>query len=151
ITGIVREAGSGNPIAGVEIRVPRNTRSLSSPPIFTKTDENGKYTLAGLPHGTHRLDVAPPDKTPYVQTTVRVDSLQGGFEPTEFNIEMRRQPAIAGKVVDAVSGQPVSGYVDYHPLVSNKNAANHINLSERGRSNHGLTASIDADGHFFLP
>jgi hypothetical protein len=150
ITGVVREKASGRPLAGVEI-IRAYTGNTLDPRIATTTDKDGRYTLTGLPHGSHRLKAYPPQNTPYVTTEVIAAANQNGFEPLTLDIELERQPAVTGRLTDQATGKPLRGWIEYRPLAVNPNLAANRALAERRLGNQPPSTRTDADGRFTLP
>ncbi len=148
IRGMVREKGSGKPLAGVEVL--RAWTRDDDPEGEATSDKDGRYTLTGLPPGIHVLQVRPAPGTPYVESQVRVVADQPGFEPVAFDVELERRPAVRGRVTDRTTGKPVKAWVEYRPLAKNPNLAAHPTLAEPRLGNHPPTTSTDADGRFFL-
>jgi RNA polymerase sigma factor (sigma-70 family) len=149
IAGVVREKGSGKPLAGVEVSRPW-TRD-DDPSAWTTTDKEGRYRLTGLPPGVHTLKVEPPRNTPYLATEVRAAADQPGVEPVTFDIALDRQPAVTGRVTDRATGKPVQAWVEYRPLARNANLKTNPVLAEPKWGNHPPAAATDADGRFTLP
>jgi RNA polymerase sigma factor (sigma-70 family) len=149
IVGVVRDKESGRPLADIPIRT--LWRRDDEPRAWTTSDKDGRYQLTGLPGGIHTLRVEPPRNTPYLDTDVRVVADQPGFEPVTCDIQLQRQPAVSGRVLDRASGKPVRGWVEYRPLATNPNLKTHPDLAEPAWGKHPPTTTTDRDGHFTLP
>ncbi|MBM7553900.1 carboxypeptidase regulatory-like domain-containing protein [Thalassobacillus pellis] len=103
LSGTVTDFLTGAPLTGVIIEV-----RLGGTDILvrrTLTDENGNYLLEGLPSGTFDVVAQLTDYSIFVSTVV--------LSPTEteiLDIVLTPSPAtIQGTVVDAVTGNPISG------------------------------------------
>jgi RNA polymerase sigma factor (sigma-70 family) len=149
ILGVVREKGSGKPLAGFEVGRPW-TRD-DDPQVWATTDKEGRYKLLGLPGGVHTLQVRPPQNSAYLTTEVRVAADQLGFEPVTFDIQVERQPAATGRVIDRATGKPAAGWIEYRPLAGNPNLKTNPFLAEPRMTNHPPSAAIDKEGRFLLP
>ena len=101
IQGIVRERGTGKPIAGALA----NTLA---------TDALGRFQIDNLPlQFKYRLDVEVPEGTPYFRRRLTVESQGPGLEPVAADIELSRGVLVRGRLTDKVSGKPVRGRVFY--------------------------------------
>ncbi len=149
ILGVVRDQGSGKPLAGVEVG--RNWTRDDEPQAWATTDQDGRYRLTGLPPGNHTLTVRPPAHLPYLEREVRVDADGPGVEPVTCDIQLERQPAVTGRVMDRATGKPVPGWVEYRPLARNPNLKTHPLLAEPRWRTFPPTVSLDKDGRFMLP
>jgi RNA polymerase sigma factor (sigma-70 family) len=149
ILGVVREKGSGKPLAGVQVE--RSWTRDDDPRAWTTTDKEGRYKLTGLPPAIHVLKVFPAPNMPFLATEIRVQADQPGIEPVAFDIHLERQAAVTGRVIAGKTGKPVQGHVEYRPLANNPNLGSHPLLAE-GRWNYRPSPhSTDAQGHFLLP
>jgi RNA polymerase sigma factor (sigma-70 family) len=149
ILGVVREKGSGKPLAGVGVS--REWTRDDDPQGWATTDKEGRYKLTGLPPGVHTLRVDPPRGTPYLTAEFRVQADQPGIEPVTFDIQLERQPAASGRVIDRATGKPVQAWVEYRPLAKNPNLKANAFLAEARWRNHPPSDRTDADGRFMLP
>jgi RNA polymerase sigma factor (sigma-70 family) len=149
IVGVVREKGSGKPLAAVQVG--RAWTRDDDPSAWATTDKDGRYKLTGLPPGVHTLKVEPPRNTPYLATEVRAAADQPGVEPVTFDIALDRQPAVTGRVTDRATGKPVQAWVEYRPLAGNPSLKTNPVLAEPKWGNHPPAVATDADGRFTLP
>jgi RNA polymerase sigma factor (sigma-70 family) len=150
IVGVVREKGTGKPIAGADVRTP--FRRDDEPVAWAKTDGDGKYQLLGLPPGVHRVTVRPPANTPYIDTESQVDASTPGIAAVTHDIEVERRPAVTGRLTDAATGEPVKGWVEYRPLAKNPNLkANPLLAKFQAYGSHPPAAATDGAGRFTLP
>ena len=104
ITGHVKD-NNGNPLAGIQITI----AASGAIPVNLLTDANGFYSLPNVPRHLNYFIVPDPfspyDFVPaskFIQdlTTSQVVDFVGTLQPTKV---------IAGRVVEAISGQGISG------------------------------------------
>ena len=107
VAGVVREAGSGQPIAPFRLVVLRGGRGWKLP-IRTATvvDATGRFEIGDLPPGPVVLLVSAPGHTPSEEVEVAVPGHPG---EAELEIRLSQGGRVAGRVTDRVSGQPLSG------------------------------------------
>jgi RNA polymerase sigma factor (sigma-70 family) len=149
IVGVVREKGSGKPLAGVEVGRPW-TRD-DDPQAWTTTGKDGCYKLTGLPAGIHTLRVQPPANSPYLMTEARVTADQPGIEPVTFDIQLERRQVVAGRVIDRATGAPVEAWIEYRPLAKNPNLKADSVLAQPAWGRHPPSTGSGRDGRFMLP
>lgn len=133
--GVVRDAKTGEPIAGVEIWSTQFAGQKISGvhTIKTKTDENGRYRLEGMPKGDGNRVVVVPTDLPYFTSAVDVPN-PPGIEPVELNIELHRGTWVTGRVTDKLTGKGVPARMYYIPFPDNQFAHDTPEFVER---NHG--------------
>jgi len=66
ITGVVKDAKTGRPLAGTQVKL----KGLERPPV--KTDANGFYRLDSVPTGVASVEVTAPEFVPAINT-VQID------------------------------------------------------------------------------
>ncbi len=116
LEGIVRESGTGRPIAGVKVS---GSGEDGSSHAEATTDPQGRYRLAGLPVAAPiRLDFYPKDGLGYLPASQTVPAAPGAG-PITAEVEMSRAITATGRVVERGTGEPVSGSVMYQPLAGN--------------------------------
>jgi beta-lactamase regulating signal transducer with metallopeptidase domain/protocatechuate 3,4-dioxygenase beta subunit len=114
IVGIVRDAVTGTPLAGVSIESP------SERGIRTETDAQGRYRLVGLAKARQNvINVVPnPDQPYFARKRVNVPE-SVGLAPITLDFNLTRGTWITGRVTDKATGAPVHAFVVYLPGVSN--------------------------------
>lgn len=156
ITGIVRDATSGEPLADVEVR----SQVIAGVPymtdvVRTRTDANGRFRLVGMPKGAgNELLVVPNDEQPYFMQEVEVPD-PAGMGPIEVEVKLARGLWISGRVTNKATGEPVYGRLHYLPFLDNANAVAAFGLiGGIPRVPGGMLAQhhykTDADGRFRL-
>ncbi len=126
ITGTVRDAESGLPLTGVEVRLNQyaGTNFLVEGFLSATTDAQGRYTLHGAPKPNdpergHRLRLIPQIDQPYFRTELDVPKREGLGAVTS-DAALKRAIMVRGRIADAVTGRPVRGMVIYRPFLSNE-------------------------------
>jgi RNA polymerase sigma factor (sigma-70 family) len=116
VEGIVREAGTGKPLAGVSVHALGDYRSGA----LTTTDAKGHYLLAGLPKGKdYNIYAEPPKDSPLLPRMIRPAD-DGALGPLPCDIELARGVVVTGRVIDRATGKGVKGGIRYAPLADNK-------------------------------
>lgn len=89
---------NGKPVAGVGV-------SVRMEDFATTTGKEGRFTLAGLPPGEHRLLFSAPGWSAVEKTVILADEEQHQLEPVTLSPARPWQ----GKVVDDATGEPIAG------------------------------------------
>ncbi len=117
IVGTIRDMDNGKPLAGVTIQ----SYTLQGHPISglgrgfirTKTDEQGRYRLTGIPVGKDNVILAvPPVDQPYLVLRKSAE-LPADKDSVEIDFRLKRGVWIRGRVTDAATGEPVRAEVEY--------------------------------------
>jgi RNA polymerase sigma factor (sigma-70 family) len=116
VEGVVREAGTGKPLAGVSVHALGDFRSG----VFTTTDAKGHYLLSGLPKGKDYNIYAEPPKGSSLLPRMLRPADDGGLGPLPFDIDLARGVVITGRLIDRATGKGVKGGIRYAPLPDNK-------------------------------
>ena len=156
IVGVVRDAKTGRPLAGVQVvsdrLAGRFSGILSLTTRDTVSDATGNYRLEGLPKGEGNEIVAmPPDGEPYFMRKFDVPTAPG-FEPITLDLEMHRGVLIQGRVSDKATGAPIAGArMVFVPWPDNPNVNDVADLT-RGhwREDVGGRYETDRDGRYTL-
>ena len=154
IVGTVRDAATGQPLAGVGIEswLFAGTKIGGIRVLRAETDQKGNYRLVGMPRGTgNEVLVLPNDDQPYFMRELTVPPAPGSGSAT-LDIELHRGLWIIGRVTDRVTGEPVLAYVHYLPFRSNTDASRipefDVNRSVGGDQHRYRTRP---DGSFRMP
>jgi beta-lactamase regulating signal transducer with metallopeptidase domain len=146
IVGTVRDKDTGKPLAGVTIK---SNNYFISAYIKTATDDQGRYSLNGMPIDKDiKLLAVPPADQPYLlslktaDTTADKDSIQVDFE-------LKQGTWIRGKVADAKTGEPAPCcIVEYYVFLDNPNYKSAPGF--KGAYDLGLYQT-DQDGRYAMP
>lgn len=105
ISGVVRDAATGVPVAQAEVSLQLpDGRSISSP-----VDGQGQYSIDGLPAGSYRINAAAaPDKGQMTPVNGKSVKLAPGQKLTSVDLRLPSIGIITGRVLDE-NQQPVSG------------------------------------------
>jgi protocatechuate 3,4-dioxygenase beta subunit len=121
VSGVVREKGSGKPLAGatVESVVLAGTNFHGHTFVRTTADREGRYRLVGLPPGEgNRIRALPPEGQPYLSDSRPVPA-PDGLGAVAVDFELSRGVWVEGKVTDKVTGKPVPAGVEYFAFRDN--------------------------------
>jgi hypothetical protein len=147
VTGVVRDATTKRPLAGVRVRTYYSLIERE-----TVTDERGRYRLAGLQRetkeGSQVAIQVMSDASPYVPAIFSIPRGVAGPEYTQ-DVELHGGVWITGKVTDAATGKPVPAEIDYSPFKSNK-AAEGIAILDAGWAQSSQFAYTQPDGSYKL-
>lgn len=167
VEGVVREASTGRGIAGVTVRVERQSfwdwgREW---PFLTTTDAEGRFRLVGLSSSLNVLISArPAPDQPYLRWT-RDIKIERGDGPQTLDFALKRGVWVQGRVIDKATRQPVPSRVEYHVFFDNPNVrdrpgmfynADEYRTDESGRyrmivfPGRGLMSADVGTGHYAL-
>jgi beta-lactamase regulating signal transducer with metallopeptidase domain/protocatechuate 3,4-dioxygenase beta subunit len=121
IVGTVRDAKTGEPLAGVSVESWRlSGESMGGQRgLRTTSDAQGRYRLNGMPKGKgNEIFVVPNDDQPYFMRELKVPDTPG-IEPVTVDIELDRGLWITGRVTDKETGKPVFSRINYWPFLTN--------------------------------
>jgi hypothetical protein len=98
ISGVVRDAGTGAPVAEASVSLPINNRGEVA---VSQTDAQGQYALTGIPVGTYRGNASArpqgdPAMTPKQDKTV---TLKMGQKLTSTDFRISSLGIISGRVL----------------------------------------------------
>jgi RNA polymerase sigma factor (sigma-70 family) len=149
VTGIVREKGTGKPIAGVTVGRP--FVADPSPPLWTKTDKDGRFRLDGMALSKHELRVDPSADQPYLETRFQVDTAADlRITPVDCVVEIARQRLVVGRVVNRATGKGVIANVEYRALAGNPALKDAPELDKPQWNSSHLYARTGPDGRFAI-
>ncbi|HUY32355.1 MAG TPA: M56 family metallopeptidase [Pirellulales bacterium] len=124
IVGVVRDAQTRRPLAGVSVEsdVFAGSNFGNIRVLRAVTDDAGRYRLVGMPKGKgNQLLAVPNDDQPYLMREIKVpESL--GLEPVQVDIELHRGIWITGRITDRSTDKPLIARVHYLPFRSNEYA-----------------------------
>jgi RNA polymerase sigma factor (sigma-70 family) len=124
VRGIVRERGTGRPIANAHIGFFDIIGSS------TTSDPDGRYTIFGL--GKRPQYGYEASAMPYFHIK-RYEGIADtpGLEPLTVDIELERGVAVRGRLLDRATGQPVRGHLEYICYSTNPHAAEFTSLGSQ--------------------
>ncbi|HEX7378076.1 MAG TPA: hypothetical protein VF278_13230 [Pirellulales bacterium] len=134
ITGVVRDAKTRQPLAGVSIEsnMFAGSNFINTRQLRAVSDAEGRYRLVGMPKGTgNRVLAVPNDDQPYLMRDFKVPESRG-LAPVELDIELHRGVWITGRVTDLRSGAPIVARLHYLPFLSNDFARQTPEFGEPG-------------------
>jgi RNA polymerase sigma factor (sigma-70 family) len=151
ISGVVRDAKTQKPVAGV--RVVAETYDESAffrrwVKVEAKTDREGRYTLDRLPKlKQHIVLVDPPAGSSHLHYFAEVRDAEG-FKPITLNVDLQPAVLVTGRVTDKATGQPIRARVWYRPLQENEFEDRTPGYTIEGHGPWGTNddALTDADG-----
>lgn len=122
ITGVVRDAVTKQPVAGV--RVASQFMAEASflrqwHAVETTTDADGKYTLMGTAPARETVVLFdPPPGRGYLHAYATAES-RVEVAPKALDADLRRGVVVEGRLTDRDTGKPVRAHVFYRPLDGN--------------------------------
>ncbi len=156
VTGIVKDAKTGEPMAGVGIEsyVMAEQRMVAQRQIRVKTDEEGRYTLRGLPKGAgNQIIAVPNDDQPYLMRVFDVPN-PTGMKPIDLDLELNRGVWITGQLTNKATGKNIriedEAYVYYYPYLSNPFAQATPEYDRQEFLGYQLRYKIATDGSYRL-
>jgi RNA polymerase sigma factor (sigma-70 family) len=148
VVGTVRDRATGKPLAGVGVNGSAKDAWWENH-AYTKTDEQGRYRLIGLPKvPERRLGFHAGDNSPYLEAGYLVKDIEG-VGPITFDVGLVRGVVINGRVTERATGKPVRGAgIHYNPLAGNPSFDKTPGSDIHRFASIGYSA--DADGRFRL-
>jgi 5-hydroxyisourate hydrolase-like protein (transthyretin family) len=111
IRGVVKDAATGKPRAGVQVRLTREGRELLPLALSAKTDAEGRYEIHGARKATsYLLEVDSDVNSRHVAAEVVVDDT-AGYEPITADFAVKKGVIVTGKVIDGGTKKPIPGIV----------------------------------------
>ncbi|HEX4792478.1 MAG TPA: M56 family metallopeptidase [Humisphaera sp.] len=142
VSGIVRDAGTHKPLAGVGLQ---SSIDWSRPRPQAITDDQGRYRINGLPRGSVEI-AAWSLNEPYVPTFSETPE-GAGPGPLTIDFELHKGLWISGKVSSRADGSPVPAMVEYRPLRTNA-AIRGIKILQLGWGVSPLNGQTQPDGTY---
>ncbi|HKB02630.1 MAG TPA: sigma-70 family RNA polymerase sigma factor [Gemmataceae bacterium] len=140
IHGVVRDADTGQPVAGVRVNGFGGATDAT-------TDQNGRYELPGYRKGPkYNVYAWPADGSTYFPGLAEAND-RAGLDPLEINLTVRAGIPVAGRIRDVANGKPVAGLVRYYPLAGNPNVTS-VSVGEKPGEFFTLNVKTRADGSF---
>lgn len=156
IEGMVRDAKTGTPLAGLDVYSYRYAGSdfIGIKDLKATTDAEGRFRLEGMPKGAgNSLLIVPTDDQPYFMREFPVPD-PSGLATVTVEIGLHRGIWIEGKVTDKATGEPVpNARLHYLPFLSNTFAQATPEFDAEGNTDgvgHQTRYETKADGTFRL-
>ncbi len=160
VQGTVRDATTGEPIAGLEIESDfiAGSDHLPKGMLRTKTDAQGRYRFVGLPEGDgpnlsdyNVIRFLPNGEIPYLMRMVTVPSSRDPGAQI-LDVKLSRGIWISGRVTDKETGKPVRACVQYLPFLDNPNTFDRPEFPANGNMDGDTYWIIsDAEGRYRTP
>jgi beta-lactamase regulating signal transducer with metallopeptidase domain len=132
--GIVREKGTGHPLAGARINVSVVGDGPGRAPSSAVSDDAGHYTITDLSRSREYTLIAMAKAgEPYLITSRKVDAADDDGALTA-DVEFVRGIPFRVRILDRETGKPLKGSLSYFPISPN-------NPFERGVMGYAATAS----------
>ena len=140
IRGVVRDADTGQPVAGVRVNAYAGATDVT-------TDRDGRYELPGYKKSPRYVIYAwPPDGSTYFPGMAEASD-RAGLDPIAIDITVRAGIPVTGRIRDTVTGKPVAGLVRYYAQAGNPNVIS-TSVGEKAGEFFGLSVRTKADGTF---
>ncbi len=149
VTGIVRDAATHEPLAGVKVAgVVTSGIIVAANGAATTTGPDGRFRLIGLPKlAGNSIHVVPNDEQPYFMQDLELPD-PGGMTPVEVEIGLHRGVWITGRVTERGTGKPAYGHILYMPYLDNPHAQKLKEFDSDLILSAQLRYKPDADGRF---
>ena len=132
IRGIVKDAASGKPRAGVQVRLTREGHELLPFMLSAKTDADGRYEIHGVRKmKSYLLEVDSDVTTRHVAAELLADDTVG-YEPIIADFAVKKGVIVTGKVIDGGTKKPIPGIVEVGVLNDNAFVKDFPPFSETG-------------------
>ena len=131
ITGVVVDADSELPLAGLNVVVARIGKSnWRVPRVMATTDDEGRFQLNGLPlGGGHIIGVQTPLDQPYFDTSLELP-LSSNAAPLQCKLELHQTKWISGRITND-AGEPLVAALNYMPFRDNQHAEKFSNYDPK--------------------
>jgi RNA polymerase sigma factor (sigma-70 family) len=118
VEGVVRDRGTGKPLAGVtvlpnKVTNPFGISNYNNGIVRAVTDKEGRYRLVGLPKGGDNQLLATTRDLPYLPASRKVENT-AGLGPVTVDFALKRGVWVTGRVTEKATGKPLSGSVSYY-------------------------------------
>ncbi|HJZ93359.1 MAG TPA: sigma-70 family RNA polymerase sigma factor [Gemmataceae bacterium] len=119
IRGVIKDAATGKPRAGVQVRLAREGRELLPFMLRATTDSEGRYEIHGARKAkSYFLEVDGDVTTRHLATELLADDTVG-YEPVTANFATKKGVIVTGKVIDGGTKKPIPGIVEIGVLNDN--------------------------------
>jgi protocatechuate 3,4-dioxygenase beta subunit len=111
VRGVLRDADTGEPRAGVRVSLTRSGRELLPIAVSAVTGPDGAYQLRGarkLPGG-YTIEIPADPATGHVASQAEAADTPG-YEPLTIDVRVKKGVVITGRVIDAATKEPLPGF-----------------------------------------
>ncbi|MCG8648387.1 MAG: M56 family metallopeptidase, partial [Pirellulales bacterium] len=162
VFGVVHDIETKAPLADVPVAIGSvyGARMSHTGYVVTRTDEQGRYRIEGLPippRGTRKWDrnslSIRPGKLPYIENDNVPIPVGDGISPVEFNVGLRRAVIAKGRIINKVTGEPVQAELHYSPFQTNEHNEKYLRYADDLTTMLGNDTRYksDQDGNFEIP
>jgi beta-lactamase regulating signal transducer with metallopeptidase domain len=138
VEGVVKDAKTGTPLAGAEVRSYRFAGSETGGimTLRARVDDQGRFRLVGMPRGKgNQVIVVPTDDQPYLLQAVDLPDPPGA-DAVAVELALPKGIWIEGTLTEQSTGKPVAGArLHYLPFRENTFAQAHPAFDRRGWGN----------------
>jgi RNA polymerase sigma factor (sigma-70 family) len=121
VRGVVTEANTGRPRAGVEVMLARKEATGTLPALSATTDAAGRYEIRGARKaGSYTLRVRSDPAAGLLGRRVIVPDTDG-YRPVTADVGVAKGVVVTGRVVNTATGRGVRGFVTVGVLTDNPN------------------------------
>lgn len=117
VQGVVTDATTGDPLAGVRITATNSWHSREHP---ATTGADGRYKITGVPKQEEYELLFEPQSSRHFNKEVEIVD-PAGLKPVTVDVSLLKGITVRGRVTDAETGKPLGGTVIYNPLFPNEN------------------------------
>lgn len=151
VTGVIRDAKTGKPIAGAQLisnqLATSNSWGFQRDLVRTVADEQGRYRLEGLPIGKNQMYGLPPEDEPYLTAKVTLET-QVGMSQLQRDIRLTRGIWVEGRAYDRDTGEPIrTGQVKYFAFHDNP----HVKQMPEPLGLYDWYYRLDQEGKYRIP
>ena len=119
VRGVVREKGTGRPVAGTVIGVTVLNGTVKQPHSSVTTDDAGRYVISNVPRSREIwLFASAKLGEPYLLTSRKIE-VANTDSPVTADVEVVRGIPFRVRVLDRDTGEPLKGALVYYPIKPN--------------------------------
>ncbi len=142
VVGTIRDESTGQPLAGLTVEVIPMGRH-GGMQVRTTTDAEGRFRVADREGETYSVTAYPAPGSGLVAEHRGMLPWPDGANELRVDLSLRRGVTIRGRVVDEVTGRPITGAaVTYRPTEKNPQG--------RNQDEYRVTARTDGNGQFTI-
>jgi RNA polymerase sigma factor (sigma-70 family) len=148
LRGVVKDADSGKPLAGVVVSLSRDGKRTLLPLVLIATsDAAGRYEIRGAHKAKAYMVEVPSDPAAgYLACQVHIADT-AGYEPIVADIAVKKGVVVTGRVIDAATRKPVPGWAQVEILSINPFVKDYPDLGSSAFAGSGTQYTVE-DGTF---